>query len=672
MSIRIVEARDRADKEALYDFLYQLWAGEFGRQMQGMDHERRRMFDELDGWATHFLALTEGGDIAGCARSNNLADGHLPPKLAEWLGTGELRGAFPAKQITFTSHLAVAPHKRGHTVASRLVAAVIQHLLRTGVTVDVSYSALNLVHMYYQLGSRPYLPSFRLPGAGVRQPLAYTPRDLEHLQEVGSPTARLVPSELDDDGLTALKLRRVFPEFRDPGFDRVSSAALWARVARTGPDPQVDEIGLLEGFTRPELELIAPHVVRQYFQAGQYIYRRGEREPGMGVVLSGSLGVAVGEDGGHVVAVLGPSQPFGELQALGAGERSADVMALERSEVLLLPPDLVDRVWKTDKDLGFRLARRLLQVLGQRLVSSNGERLAVERSSARPARSPRPAVHAGQPDISELAPVESYAFASFEDHEEEIRRLSMQATVVASLEFPALQAAGLTDGMRVLDLGSGPGVFATTLTRRMPGCEVVGVELEPALREAAQALALRQGVAARCRFEAGAAQNIPLPDDHVDFSYARLLLQHLADPELVVSEMVRVTKPGGVVCILDADDHSIIIHPPVPGWDELQAKLQGVQAEMGGDRHVGRKLHGFLVNGGLQRVLVDVINVSPASIGPEAFYTIGFGFKHVLLERGGFWDEDAKAVFQQLRERVQEPTSFATYSGFVAHGVVPS
>ncbi len=289
MSIRVVIAKDQGDKEALYRFLYDLWSGEFGREMAGMDRDRKRLADELDPWATHFMALDEAGDIAGCIRTNVLSDGRLGPDLAASLGQDALLEVFEPQQISFSSHLAVAPHKRGHTVASRLVGAVIQAMLRSEILVDISYATLNLVRMYYQVGSRPYLPAFRIPGVGLRQPLVYCPRDREHLLEVESPTAALVPPELDDDGRSALRLRRAFPDFRDPGFDRVSTASLWARMAQSGPE-RAQEPGLFEGFEVQELESIAPHVVRQVFQAGQTIYRRGETEPGMGVVLTGSLG----------------------------------------------------------------------------------------------------------------------------------------------------------------------------------------------------------------------------------------------------------------------------------------------------------------------------------------------------------------------------------------------
>ena len=280
-------------------------------------------------------------------------------------------------------------------------------------------------------------------------------------------------------------------------------------------------------------------------------------------------------------------------------------------------------------------------------------------------------MHAQAADSAEDAPSQSYAFADFADHEEEIERLSLQATVVASLEFPALEEAGLRDGLTVLDLGSGPGVLSAALTRRFPAVNVVGVEPEPSLRETAEALAVRQGTAERCQFVHGTAQRIPLPADSVDFAYARLLFQHLGEPEIALRELARVVRPGGVVCVMDADDGSIMIHPPVPEWERLEPAIREVQAGMGGDRLVGRKLQGLLAGVGLEGVMVQQLHVTPQSIGAGPFFEIGFGFKRELLSRGSLWDERAQATFEHLKRHVAEPTTYATYAGFVAHGLVP-
>ena len=672
MTIQVMESHDPEDREAIYRFLYDLWAGEFGRSMRGLDPSRRRMKDALDDWAHHFIAVDSGGRIVGCVRTNYISEGRLYDDLADSMQLGTILQTFKPRQVSYSSHLAVAHDMRGHTVASLLVAAAIRKVLQDDILLDLSYCSLTLVPMYYQIGSRPYAPHFRLEGAGVRVPMVFCPRDRGYLTEIRSPASRMVPPQIDDGGATATALARVFPGFQNPGFDRQSNAAIWARIAH-GPQPEQPEqrLDFFDGFTPDDLQVISPRISPVRFVPGQKVYRKGEKEPGMGVVVSGSLGVSIGEEGNErFVALIRAGELFGELQAFTNGQRTADVVALEESEVLLLPGHLLDDVASRDPALAFRLSKRLARVLSHRLVASNRIISDLHSGGDRAPRVKRPGVYARARDISFAAREESYAFAAFDDGESEMNRLTLQATAATSLEFPVLEGAGMVDGMTLVDIGSGPGVFSSYLAQRYPNSRVVGVEPDATLRAQAQAVAVTRGTDGRCTFMDGTAEDIPLETGHADFCYARLLLQHLPKRQQALQEMVRVTRSGGVVCALDVDDSTILIHPAVPGWADLEKKVQAVQARSGGDRLVGRKLYELMRAAGLQGVRVSLVPVTMMDLGRETFYHIGFGFKKELLVRGGHWDHHARMVFDYLREHLLSPHSFAMFTAFVAHGVV--
>jgi tRNA A58 N-methylase Trm61 len=80
------------------------------------------------------------------------------------------------------------------------------------------------------------------------------------------------------------------------------------------------------------------------------------------------------------------------------------------------------------------------------------------------------------------------------------------------IEFAVLDRIGLFDGIRVLDLGSGPGVTAMLMAKRLPSATVIGVEPEDLLRTKAKTLVERQGFAGRCRFLKGTGNRIPVDD----------------------------------------------------------------------------------------------------------------------------------------------------------------
>jgi SAM-dependent methyltransferase len=118
---------------------------------------------------------------------------------------------------------------------------------------------------------------------------------------------------------------------------------------------------------------------------------------------------------------------------------------------------------------------------------------------------------------------------------------------------PAL-AAALTDlaavapGMRVLDVGCGPGALTRVLADRV-GDPARVAAVDPS-----------EGFAAACRarvpgadVRVAAAEALPFPDASIDASLSQLVVNFMADAEAGVREMARVTRPGGLVaaCVWD-------------------------------------------------------------------------------------------------------------------------
>ncbi len=109
---------------------------------------------------------------------------------------------------------------------------------------------------------------------------------------------------------------------------------------------------------------------------------------------------------------------------------------------------------------------------------------------------------------------------------------------------PALVAfADLPSGSRLLDVGSGTGALSRALLEGDAGAFVVGIE--PAEAFVARCRETISGP--RLRFETGDALALPFPDHSFDATLSLLILQELSDAPLALSEMRRVTRPGGPV-----------------------------------------------------------------------------------------------------------------------------
>jgi SAM-dependent methyltransferase len=99
---------------------------------------------------------------------------------------------------------------------------------------------------------------------------------------------------------------------------------------------------------------------------------------------------------------------------------------------------------------------------------------------------------------------------------------------------------------RALDSGSGAGALAFALAPLVR--EVVGVDLVPELLEQARA---RAAAFPNVSFVEGDANALPFEDASFDLAATLRTLHHIARPELTVAELVRVTRPGGRLLVID-------------------------------------------------------------------------------------------------------------------------
>ena len=109
-------------------------------------------------------------------------------------------------------------------------------------------------------------------------------------------------------------------------------------------------------------------------------------------------------------------------------------------------------------------------------------------------------------------------------------------------------------GHKMLDLGCGPGTDTIPLASWVGANGlVIGADYDEAMIAEAGQRAEQAGVDTWVRHQCVDAVSLPFATDYFDSCRSERLFQHLHHPELALSEMIRVTKPGGWVVVLDTD-----------------------------------------------------------------------------------------------------------------------
>lgn len=99
-------------------------------------------------------------------------------------------------------------------------------------------------------------------------------------------------------------------------------------------------------------------------------------------------------------------------------------------------------------------------------------------------------------------------------------------------------------GRTVLDVGGGPGYFATAFAEA--GLRYIGVEPDPREVHAMQAA---RSVSSSGTFVRASGMALPFADDSVDICLSSNVAEHVPRPWRLGAEMLRVTRPGGLVVL---------------------------------------------------------------------------------------------------------------------------
>lgn len=136
-------------------------------------------------------------------------------------------------------------------------------------------------------------------------------------------------------------------------------------------------VDLFSGLKKKEIKSLAEFCVNRSYGAGQTLVKQGDSGIGLYIILSGKVKIVKETAGGETleIAVQGPGEFFGEMTVLDNAPRSANVIAIEDTECLILT------AWDFKAKLEMRpeIALQILPVVVRRFRETNDRLLALSR-----------------------------------------------------------------------------------------------------------------------------------------------------------------------------------------------------------------------------------------------------------------------------------------------------
>lgn len=180
----------------------------------------------------------------------------------------------------------------------------------------------------------------------------------------------------------------------------------------------------------------------------------------------------------------------------------------------------------------------------------------------------------------------------------EVQRLLLQGRLYNDYTEHALRLAGLRPGMRVLDVGCGPGDVSFIAARLVgPTGTVLGVDAAPEMIGLARARAAEQGLPA-VRFNQAAIDAVS-EDGPVDAVVGRLILMHLPDPPATLRHLSSLVRPGGIIAFSENDITGPRSVPELPLFRRVTTRIARAFEAMGLPPSFGTSLHTVFQDAGL-------------------------------------------------------------------------
>jgi CRP-like cAMP-binding protein/predicted GNAT family N-acyltransferase len=362
-------AVNREELESIYRFRYTVYVEELGREIGGVDHNKKIVFDEEDekDYALHFYTGSPKA-INGVVRICAWDQGKIPREHFKTLSL-ELFDNIADYSVAEIGRLMIRRSMRGMLILPALMRAVSITLTEEKKTELVfCYCRPGLVPYYKKLGARTY-PGNMIEGPeGLEVPLIVILPDLAYFKSVGSPLVPIIKRYIRSFKRKSSSFADIY-RVLNKGQVNVETdvSRVWETLQHEFVNAQHKSFSILDSLPDKAVKELSVKGIIMDVAADTLVIREGHAEQEMYIILEGTFEAFSGE---QRFEVMGSGDLFGEVAFFReGGRRTASVRALTRGKLMCLRRHFLEELAKKDPMVAYRLLFNLGRLLSNRLVA---------------------------------------------------------------------------------------------------------------------------------------------------------------------------------------------------------------------------------------------------------------------------------------------------------------
>lgn len=254
----------------------------------------------------------------------------------------------------------------------------------------------------------------------------------------------------------------------------------------------------------------------------------------------------------------------------------------------------------------------------------------------------------------------------------EQQRLLTQARIAEKYIFPFFD---LTNCQHLLEIGMGVGAQTLLFLEKFPHLQIIGIESSPKqIAQAEKNLATFPEYQGRYQIIHGDAKSLShLNLTNIDVVIFIWVLEHIPQPEQVLSEIYRTVTPGTIIYLTEVCNHSLYLYPPSPAVMNFWQKSITFQSTIGGDGNIGVRLGSLLQETGYQNIQVqpcvkffDSRQLAAKSEFISFWQEIMASMLEGMIQAGQITPLEWESVQQEMHDLIHNPQSILYYHSMQA------